>query len=202
MRGTSKGSGATTPRGSHRLIGHAVIGVSDRLLCFRRSALTMLPPPKPSVPSKDKNTRAKLGHPRAPNRDGEISRDRPVSFAPKRHYRAGLWNGFEVDGSEKTLGGLRRERLVALGQHDPRLLTPDPKVLSRTQPRGIVQGSGSHSVQAVTGFAGAKKPATTLWANPTSLRPTAIGSGFERSRFISCEAKARNGESDRKSATR
>jgi hypothetical protein len=57
-------------------------------------------------------------------------------------------------------------------------------------------------VQAVTGFAGAKKPATTLRANPTNLQPPAIGNGFERLRFISCEAKAHNGESDRKSATR
>jgi hypothetical protein len=57
-------------------------------------------------------------------------------------------------------------------------------------------------VQAVTGFAGAEKPATTLRANPTNLHPPAIGNGFERSRLISSEAKARNGESDRKSATR
>jgi hypothetical protein len=96
----------------------------------------------------------------------------------------------------ETLGGLRRERLIALGEHDPRLLTPNPKVLSRVQPRGVVQGSGPHSVQAVTGLAGAKKPATTLWANPTNLHPTAIGNGLQRLRFFSCEAKPRNGESD------
>jgi hypothetical protein len=63
-------------------IGDAVIGVSDRLPGFRRSALTTLIPHKSSVCREEKNTPAKLGHPRVPDRDGEISRDRPVSFAP------------------------------------------------------------------------------------------------------------------------
>jgi hypothetical protein len=107
-----------------------------------------------------------------------------------------------VDRCEKTLGWLRREHLITLGQNNPKLLTPDPKVLSRAEPRGIIQGSGLHSVKAVAGFAGAKKPATTLRANPTNLHPPATGNAFERSRFTSCEAKARNGESDGKCATR
>jgi hypothetical protein len=36
---------------------------------------------------EEKNTGAKLGHPRAADRDGEMSRDRPVSFAPKPTVR-------------------------------------------------------------------------------------------------------------------
>jgi hypothetical protein len=59
-RGTPQYSESETPlvgRGGddapeNRLIGDAVIGVSDRLRCFRGSALTALPPLKPSVPSR------------------------------------------------------------------------------------------------------------------------------------------------------
>jgi len=48
---------------------------------FLVSVDSALPPLTPLKP-RAKNTPAKLGHPRALDRDGEISRDRPVSFAP------------------------------------------------------------------------------------------------------------------------
>ena len=55
-------------------------------------------------------------------------------------------------------------------------------------------------MQAVTGFAGAKKPAAAHRANPADLHASAIGDAFERLRFISCEAKTGDGEGDRKRA--
>jgi hypothetical protein len=57
-------------------------------------------------------------------------------------------------------------------------------------------------MQAVTGFAGAKKPAAAHRANPADLHASAIGDAFERLRFISCEAKTGDGEGDRKRAAR
>ena len=59
-----------------------------------------------------------------------------------------------------------------------------------------------HSEQPITGFAGAKEPATTFRADPSNFHPPAVGDGFERSRFTSHKTKARNGESYGKSATR
>jgi hypothetical protein len=55
-------------------------------------------------------------------------------------------------------------------------------------------------MQAVTGFAGAKKPAATLRANPADLHSSAVGDAFKRLRFISCETKTGDGEGDRKRA--
>src|SRR5215831_4159976 len=57
-------------------------------------------------------------------------------------------------------------------------------------------------MQAVTGFAGAKKPAAAHRANPADLHASAIRDAFERLRFISCEAKTGDGEGDRKCAAR
>ena len=49
-------------------------------------------------------------------------------------------------------------------------------------------------MQAVTGFAGAKKPAAAHRANPADLHAFAIGDAFERLRFPSYEAKTGDGE--------
>src|SRR5215469_13446214 len=57
-------------------------------------------------------------------------------------------------------------------------------------------------MQAVTGFAGAKKPAAAHRANPADLHASAIGDTFERLRFITCEAKTCDREGDRKRAAR
>jgi hypothetical protein len=57
-------------------------------------------------------------------------------------------------------------------------------------------------MQAVTGFAGAKKPATAHLANPADFHASAIGDAFERLRFTSYEAKTTDGEGDRKRAAR
>jgi hypothetical protein len=55
-------------------------------------------------------------------------------------------------------------------------------------------------MQAVTGFAGAKKPAATLRANPADLHSSAVGDAFKRFRLISGETKTGDGEGDRKCA--
>src|SRR6516165_9448831 len=75
-------------------------------------------------------------------------------------------------------------------------------MLRRTWPRNVVQSPDPHSDQSITGFAGTIEPATTLRANPTNLHPPAISDALERSRFTSCQTKARNGERYGKSATR
>ena len=75
-------------------------------------------------------------------------------------------------------------------------------MLRWARPRGIVQSADPHSEQPITGFAGAKEPATTFRAGPTNFYPPAVGDAFERSRFTSHKTKARNGESYGKSATR
>ena len=56
-------------------------------------------------------------------------------------------------------------------------------------------------MQAVTGFAGAKKPAAAHRANPADLHASAIRDAYERLR-ISGEAKTGDGEGDRKRAAR
>jgi hypothetical protein len=57
-------------------------------------------------------------------------------------------------------------------------------------------------MQAVTGLAGAKKAAAAHRTNPADLYASAMGDAFERLRFISCETKTGDGESDRKRAAR
>src|SRR5215469_17864688 len=57
-------------------------------------------------------------------------------------------------------------------------------------------------MQAVTGFAGAEKPAAAHRANPADLYASAIGGAFERLRFISCEPKTGDGERNRKRTAR
>ena len=75
-------------------------------------------------------------------------------------------------------------------------------MLRWARPRGIVQSADPYSEQPITGFAGAKEPATTFRADPTNFHSPAVGDAFERSRFTSHKTKARNGESYGKSATR